>query len=342
MNIYADVGFGFGKFLANNQEIIIPSISGVLSDSDFNIFASDSKSIEIEGLGAWTFSGNALLADHRRDYKWIFSPEYKAELLLGISRSISPNTHTLTTRVVTGLPNRDFERGKEFRAKFKNSLIGEYRITRNNRRQYIVISDVAVTSQMYAPIFYHLINNKSQFIRPETDMDSVIFGSVNVGSNTVEVGTIEISNLNSVIPNLDTLGQNASEPRGVFTLLPVLKSYLEEKFQGERFDDYEALEILQAGRVKLYNSVYSVDMNDLKSLYSENILKLCINTWGDRASRLFALILTGGGAHIIKPYFEAYHGNVVVSESSQWDIVRGYERLDKLISKRGKQDANND
>jgi len=331
-----DSGFGFRKTFANNKKVIFSSLAGEIQESAFNLFSKNSQySITVGGHGSWSFGNTAetqsSLATHSQSYDWIFSSQYLAGLLLGLSKCISPNTREIGVRLTTGLPYRDFNRGKQFREQFKHSLLGNYTVYRNDVKQSIEILSVLQVPQAFGPIFNHILDDKGQLKEDIAERDNLRIGSVNVGSNTVEIGTIDVD-LRNMRLDVVEIGTR-SRAIGVFTILPVLRKFIQEKFLGEYFSDYELLEILQSGKIERYNQSYPVDLSIVKEHLNRSILDFLSNTYRDEEKgKLYSIINTGGGAHLIN--LSEYHPNVWQTSEPQWDCCVGYMKLRKLLDRR--------
>jgi hypothetical protein len=342
LDVANDSGFGYRKTFANSKQVIFSSLAGELQESEFNLFSANSQySISVEGHGSWSFGHTAesqsSLVGHSQGYDWIFSSQYLAGLLLGISKCISPKTHDIAVRLTTGLPYRDFDRGKDFREQFKHSLLGNYRIERNGIKQSIVITSVLQTPQAYGPIFYHLFNDKGEFIDPATDREIIRIGSLNTGSNTVEIGTVDVDlaamrDGRIVLSPVKYLTQSKAD--GVFTTLPILREFVKVYFPGEFFKDFELLEILKTGQILRYEKNIPIDLSPIKShLYRNIVDNFLTNVYKDETlGQFYSIVNTGGGAHLLD--LNEYHPNVWQSNSPTWDTVLGYSKLRKIIDRR--------
>lgn len=335
MDVSNDSGFGYRKTYANGKKVIFSSLAGEVQESEFSLFSENGQySITVENHGSWSFGNTAesqsSLAGHSQSYDWIFSNQYLAGLLLGISKCISPNTREIGVRLTTGLPYRDFQRGREFRNQLKHSLLGNHIIYRNGNKQSVEILSVLQVPQAFGPIFNHILDDKGELISNIADRDYIRIGSINIGSNTVEVGTIDIDLQNMRLDVVEV--GTRSRAIGVFTILPVTRKHIQEKFAGEYFSDFELLEILKAGRVERYNQSYEIDLSPVKEHLSRSILDFLSNTYRDEEKgRLYSIVNTGGGAHLVD--LSNYHPNVWQSDGPQWDTVMGYSKLRKLVDR---------
>jgi len=336
MDVSNDFGFGFCKTYANQKMVKFSSLAGEIQESEFDLVSANSQySISVAGHGSWSFGQTAKnqssLASHSQSHEWVFSDQYLAGMLLGISKCISPATREVTVRLTTGLPYRDFARGKEFRERFKNSLLGSHSIIRNDVKQTISITSVLQAPQAFGPIFYHILDNDGKLKESLADRPNIRIGSVNTGSNTVEIGTIDVDLKNARLDMVEV--GTRSRAIGIFTLLPILRKLIQDKFPGEYFDDYELLEIIETERIERYNQSYLVDLSTVKEHLNRSIIDFLGNTYRDEErGRLYSLINTGGGAGILD--LQKYHPNVWLSSEPQWDTCFGYGRLRKLLDRR--------
>ena len=332
MDVANDSGFCDRKTYANNRQVIFSSLAGELQESDFNLFSTNSAfSITVEGHGSWSFGETAesqsSLVGHTQSHDWVLSSQYLAGLLLGISRCISPQTRDIAVRLTTGLPYRDFQRGKEFRNQFKHSLLGNYHIARDGVKQTIDITSVLQIPQAFGPPFFHLLTDKGELRTDLADRETIRVGSVNVGGNTVEVGTIDVDLVNM---RLDVVKVGThSRSIGVFTLLPILREMLQQEFKGAYFTDYELLRVLKTGKAQAYDKSISVDISPIKMhLYRQVVDNLLSKVYSDELKhQLYAIISTGGGANLLD--LSKYH-NIWQSDDPVWDTCFGYSKARKL------------
>lgn len=345
MNASIDLGFGYLKAKANKKEVIFPSVYGEYQHSDFGLLAGrNGYDIQTKD-GSWLFGESALLqsalVSRRQDSDWIFYPQYLALMLVAISECISRNTDEVVVDLATGLPYADYSRGKSFLEKFRKCLRGQHEIRRTFGKQTINIREqILIVPQNYGPILRHLLNEKGELRRPETEDKAVFLGSINIGSHTVELGTCEVTLGQSIRINPVEV-QSLSEKKGIYSLLPAIRPLLKEQFAGETFSYDRVLKALETGYISLYNKKYTINNIDQPvGQFNERILGLATQNWSDQMpvplNSLFALIITGGGANLTASYLRdiGYHPNLVVSERPQWDTVKGYERLKKLLDKR--------
>jgi len=340
--IPVDAGFGYYKIIVNGKEIKFANITGNYNFSLNGLTDDIPLSISVDGLGAWNFGETALLQstspNRRQSNDRIFDNEFLAGLLLAISSGYSPETKRIECAIMTGLPGQDFNRLKEnseLKRKFKNHIIGDYRVQRPSYRQHITITDIKYTQQAWGAIWKQVLDKQGNIIKPDVGkVDSVLFGCGNVGYNTLEVGLTKVSNLRSGVPKIRLVeGRQLSTGLGVHTIIDRVVTDLSNKFN-RNFEREQALDILEAGALiddgqeheyklpdsiknELVNTVYSaitnIIQNDIKSLYK--------------------LILTGGGANIVKEGFN-HIPQLSISKKPQFDTVAGYGRLAKLMDKK--------
>jgi hypothetical protein len=339
MDVANDSGYAFRKTYANGKKIIFSSLAGEVQESAFDLLSANNQhTITVDGYGSWSFGDTAQsqssLATHSQDHDWIFSSQYLAGLLLAISKCISPNTYDVGVRLTTGLPYVDFNRGKEFRNGFKHFLLGDYYITRNDVRQRVEITSVLQVPQAFGPVFYHILDDRGELKKLHTDRDVIQIGSVNVGGNTVEVGTI--------ILDLETMELNPIEKHtfsrdiGIFTLLPIFRQQMNELFPGEFFNDFELLDVLKSGCAYRYDEKHEIDLSLVKEHLRRSIEDFLSNVYGNEGiRRLYAILSTGGGANLLD--LSNNHTNIWQSDNPTWDTCLGYAKLRKLVDRNRQQ-----
>jgi len=334
MDISNDSGFGFRKTMGNGKQIKFSSLVGDIQKGDFALAGTLSKqprTIEVDGLGGFAFGSTAqtqsALPSHAQDSEWVLSDQYLAGVLLGISSCMAASTHNVAVRLTTGLPYKDFSR---YSQALKDRLLGSYRVRRNGQdSQLISIEKVLRIPQGFGPIFYHLLDEKG-LVRKVAPIDNIRIGCCNIGSNTVEIATIDVDLSDPNCPGLDMVKIGTdSRAIGTFTMLPLLRDLLAEQYPGQHFDDFELLEILETGLAWRYGNIQEIDLGPIKAKFQEMIIDTLSNVYKDtEKGRLFSIVATGGGAHLVD--LSSWHQNIWLSNDPQWDTAAGYAKARKL------------
>ena len=173
-------------------------------------------------------------------------------------------------------------------------------------------------------------------VKPDVKANDVQIGSINTGYYTVENGTVEVRGiLNGRIRVSEAKGKSKSEPKGVHTLTDSLIEDLRQKF-GVTYTTEKAVLIMENGGSLVDGQWQDYQLSDqIKNSFGQNVLSLAKQVWNDDDTRsLYRIILTGGGANIIKDTF-AHIPQLIISDNPQWDTVEGYQRLAKAVNKRG-------
>lgn len=337
-----DMGAGYIQAIINGKRIKFASIVGNYQPSNSGLISGNQDlSIQVEDLGEWNFGSTATLqssggGSRRHGSNRIFTPEYLGSMLLAISEGYSPNTREIEVDIITGLPGTEYNRGKEYKAKFRKFIVGQYKIHRSGYSQQITIKSIRWTNQAWGAIWQHLIDEKGNPIRPDIKADKVLIGCINVGYRTIEIGTVEVSGIQSGTLRVQpAAGIELSEPDGVHRLIERFTAALSTTFE-RSFRTEQAIEILENDGLVIDGTWKSYHLlNELRDTYNSIIYNHMTKVYDNGTSFLYRLINTGGGANITKDVFSDIP-QLVVSNKPQWDTVAGYGVLAKYIAKRNK------
>ncbi len=337
-----DLGFGYIQAIVNGQEIKFPNIVGNYRiGSGGGIDDSSNLSIKVNGLGEWNFGETAIFqssggGSRPQSNQRIFSTDYLGAMLLAISEGYSSQTRDVSVDVFTGLPGTEYNQYASdisFKNKFKNHIQGTYHIERPGYRQKITIKSILCTHQAWGAIWRHLIDDKGNPVKPDVEADSVLIGNINVGYQTVEIGTVNVSGIqNGGLRVRTASGIELSEPDGVHRLIFELRQNLTDVFNMP-FGSERAIEVLENGGLILDGQWQKYKLpNDIRNDFNSIIFNHMSSVYSDTdLAGLYRLINSGGGANITKNRF-AYIPQILVSERPQWDTCIGYSHLAKKYS----------
>jgi len=345
LNVYSNLGFGFGKFLDDKgNRVIFPSVAGELQITAFDGEFSGGLGITTED-GLWLFGQSALdqsaQSFHQQRSDWILSAEYRAGILLAITELTRASRVDVTLSIA--LP---YATPAGMRSKLRDRLTGEHLVKRHQRDSQRICIDFSqkhsFIPENIAPTFFHLLNQHGNVNRLDSS-GTIYVGCINVGSHTVELSTA-IINLNTSPIDFDLVRpQNQSESGGMYSLTRSIQPLLRERFYGQKdkFTAHEIFEIIRTDTVGIGNQ--RVDVSDITALprisYQNRLMNLCSNNWSSESPHtpadLYAFIVSGGGAYIIAPYLKkfGFHNNILVSDDPQWDVPRGMKRLHRMLEK---------
>ncbi len=341
MNIVSiDSGFGYMKALVNGKQVKFANLTGNYRLSDNGVIGSSRDlSIIVDGLGSWNFGQTAVLQSstygRRQSSDRIFTNEFLAGLLLAISEGYSKNTDRIEVDVITGLPGSEYNRDKAYKDSFRKFIVGDYHIQRPGYNQRITIKSLRFTQQAWGAIWRHLIDDKGNPVKPDIKADIAQIGCINVGYRTVEIGTVEVSGIQSGNLRVQTAaGIELSEPDGTHRLIHSLVNNLSQALH-QPIKAEQAIEILENGGLILNGDWLDYQLqDDTKFNFNSIIYSHMTKVYDNGTAFLYRLILTGGGANVVDSF--SHIPQLVVSETPQWDTVEGYSRLAKLVAKRGK------
>lgn len=338
MKIFIDYGFGFLKAEnENGNKVIIPSIAGEMQDKAFSL-SGNSNSLGITtNEGSWLFGEDAMqqstMVGRTQDTSFFLSNEFKAGILLAITELTRASS--VNIELMLALPYNAYTRlSKNVVA----HLAGSHKPKRVGRdRQNITITfpeKHPTFPQNYAPMFAHFLNEKGQPILPDTNRKIINLAIFNGGSHTIEYSTIRLK-----IDGLELKGveaQSGTSEKGMFTLSSIVKQQIMTE-HNQNLTDHEAFNVILGGTLEYQNKDINVSnmINPLKEQYTNDLLKLTTTIWAKgkpvERDNLFAFIVSGGQGPILKPVFQSYHNNIMMTKNPQWDVVDGIRKVRKML-----------
>lgn len=339
MKVNLDFGFAYLKGCNDTDTIIFPSICGEMQHDSFGWSNGSGLGITTNE-GRWLFGEAAIqqsvFASRSQDNSWFTSDEYKAGILTAISELTKASG--VEVELMLALP---FSVWQADSYRIVERLQGEHTIHRNGRNRQtikIVFGKRATFPQNLAPLFVHFLDSSGRPLLPQTGRDSINVAIFNGGGNTIEYSTVEF-NLKKFLPQ-GIMAQSGTEENGSFNLTSVIKSIVLQEY-GRKITDHEAFVIIRTGMLEIQNR--DVDISKLiqpaKNLYLNSLLGICNTTWtkGKKVDRddLFMFIVSGGQGPVLYEFFKGvgYHGNTVMSDNPQFDVVEGMRRLRKFLER---------
>jgi len=316
-----DIGYGYTKIVTDNGNgmvtpISFPSVVGTYEDclQIDGIKKTDVQLTEIENQRL--LIGNSALKHSKRKFNsreknWIDSIAYRALLKHAIALT-EPNSVNLT--VVTGLPVSFYKSDKEKLINLIRAIVQDYCLSLT----------VKVIPQPLGA-FFNLLFNDSGIVQ-DTVLPSQKIGVLDIGFYTTDLITVD--GLEIVEKQIDSL------ENGVSTALEAISRDIENLY-GIRPDLHKTEQAVKEGCIKAFGTE-----KDISPIIKQRLQELEIEieakakTIWKSGGDIDKVILSGGGAALLRPYLNLYpHATVI--ENAQFANAKGYYRYGKRVEKNG-------
>ena len=308
-----DVGYGYTKIVTDNGNGMVTPLSfrSIVGTYEDGIQVEGLKSVAKEivtvsnqrflvGDGALKHSSRIL---NGREKDWIGSVAYRALLMHALQLAES-NSVNLT--IITGLPVSYYRSDRE-------KLIN---IIREIACNFCIDCNVKVIPQPLGS-FFNLLLNSNGTVATQT-LASEKVGVLDIGFYTTDLLTV--SELEAVEKQMDSF------ENGISTSLEVIAKDIEDTY-AMRPSVYKAEQSVRQGYIKAFGvekDIRLIAQQRLTELAQEITAKA--KTIWKNAADIDRVILTGGGAALLKPYLNLYQHATVI-EDSQFANAMGYYKL---------------
>lgn len=319
-----DVGYGWTKIKGAHVCEKFASITGTADVAQFGIDRPEEKIIDVNGrrfiVGNMAVEQSRFLT-RREDRAWIETDEYMALVHNALLYVRSKTPH----RLVTGLPIAFFDD----RDRLHDLLIGE-QIVNNGRQHRFVFDDVRVIPQPFGSLFAHSLHGNGA-----TRDASLLVGKVGV----IDVGS-KTTNLLTALRGHDVPGQTDSISLGGWNIVRAVRAELQTLCRDADWQDHEIADAVQTGSITYNGETLSLrsTIADIVSPFAEQVKASATQLWNGGAT-LAAILVTGGGAHLVGEHVKAFYKNhkrVIVMNDPQFANVEGYYRYGMFRERHGK------
>jgi len=328
MIIGIDIGYAFTKIAVNSHTGIFPSVVGSPETASFSL--TDTHRIALETDDGLVQVGQAVLDQSRfvsrpEDRGWISSDEYRWLYLAALSESTT-TFYASNVMVVTGLPIAYYRDDKET---LRSVMLGEHRIQREGRKeQRFVVTECRVIPQPFGTLFSAAFDPNGEVVDPDLLTGRV--GIVDIGGHT--------TNLLSAHKAQDIDRETGSVDMGAWDIVRSVKEYLATCTPGLAPSDYDVIEAIKNKSILYLGE--DIDLTDAveESLrhFRRQVIAEATHLW-NLGEALKAILITGGGAHLIGPDLLAHfsrHKNVQVVDSPVFANSIGYVRFGRYLEER--------
>lgn len=314
-----DVGYGFTKVITDSEEgdrrSIFPSVVGNCEDEqlDFDGLKSSSMdAVEIDGqklLVGRSALKHSMRLYNAREKDWIGSPAYKGLMKYAI-QAVEPDGIKLT--IVSGLPVSYYKADRMDLA----NLIREI-----STKEALTVA-VKVIPQPLGSFFSLLFDNAGE-VRSEELMTARV-GVLDIGFYTSDLLTVD---------NLEPVAkQVASFENGVAGTLESIARDIEEAHAHDlKLDPHGTEEAVRRGTIKAYGEVHDImDISNRRLAELAAEIHAKAKTVWKSAADIDKVLLSGGGAALLKDHLELYRHSLVIEEP-QFANAIGYYRYARRI-----------
>lgn len=317
-----DIGYGWTKGLAPDKSpFICSSLVSPARDIRYKSGLADSGGIIVSVNGSRYFVGYLAELQGRGGAQTmstdrVDSDEFVALFFAAASDLVKIASEQVT--VVTGLPVADYD--DDNKERLKRALMGRHVVARDGRapRSFEVVR-VGIVPQAMGCL-YGLVLDKDGRVTENKGLQSGEVAVVDVGqftTNYVMLRNLEYVDISSMSAEI-----------GVSRLLLDLQRDLRDEYSL----NLEKLSLVDRAVRDGFVTVRGeqVDITDMISRHvghlGDLVMNQAVSLWGN-GTGLTAVVLTGGGSHLLAERVKAVYSQTRVTPNSQFSNVQGYLRL---------------
>jgi len=314
-----NAGYGHTKLYTNRTAIIIPSIIGYPEQLRYQgdlikngAGLASQNNIRLKTPDGIRFIGQLALTQSR--VKW--SPKNRSRvesdtMKLLMLAALSEANINGQVNLVTGLPVKWYTD--------KNKLIQNLRGTHSlqrigHKKQTILINDVAVLPEPFGAIYSQVLNSKGN-LKNKKFLD-IISAVVDIGMYTTDF--ILCDRMHYVESN------SSSIETGMKTVYDLVAQAVEDRF-GLSLDTAAAETAIRSGQIRVQGQPRKIAplVAPILEAVAQEILSGMSDLWGD-GKNIDILLVTGGGASPMGPYFSTAFPQLHIVDDSQIANAQGY------------------
>jgi Actin like proteins N terminal domain len=340
-----DVGFGMLKYISNAKPDwnVIPSagLRGYVSSS--NLYSEETinekKLVVSTKDGTWFIGENALYmpsnneSPRTKERDRANDPLSRTLFHTGIALAVPDEEGEYDVHIVTGLPNEDYDLFfKDNLQKFlEESFEVEFHLGSNKSiKKKINVLSVTIIRQPEGAVTYNQFAfDKEHFLTVSENARDYI-GVIDIGHFTTDYALFR----DGVIIEDVLLYGSADAVSLVYEKLrrKLLIMFANEYgLTGFKATDQELDEAIRTGIIKYNGTEFDCteQVQETAKEVAQKIAKEILGTWSSEASRLDAILVTGGGSHVFSKYLaEQFEQNkrqgFKVLEAPQFSNVIGF------------------
>lgn len=296
MLVGLDAGYSHTKAISGNRRVIFPSVCGNVEEMRFSLNDREVDAIILdEGYARWVIGDAAVeqsrMISRREDRDWILSMEY-VRLWYAALSGITTATR-VDFQAVTGLPVTYFAD----RQVLQDRLVGLHRIKRVGRTlQVVIVTDLIVMPQPFGTLLAACLDDHGRIVNAEIAEGRV--GIIDVGGKTT--GFLSVEALAEIRRETHSIESGCWEP------LRLIGEDIEKQWPGLALRDHEVIEAVRTGQIRHYGQVQDITGIAERAIapLAAEVVATATQRW-DGGARLDAILITGGGAHLVGDQIKA-------------------------------------
>jgi plasmid segregation protein ParM len=323
MNVGLDVGYSAVKVISGNRQVTFPSAVGTPDKARFSLDGNENTIVlthpDHVQVGEGAVKQSRFL--HRReDRNWTESDEWRSLFLAALTELTTANRVDL--RLVTGLPVAFYAD----RQAVRDRLLGDHRVQRESRHaQALQVSDCRVIPQPFGALLSATLDGKGRIVDRELATGSV--GVIDVGGKTTNLLSVN---------RLSEIGrETASVNVGAWEAVRSLREYLNVHHPGlDELRDHQVIDAVIARQVKYYGEPVDLAgaIDDVLEPLADQVLAEASQLWNGGAT-LDAILVGGGGAHLLGPYVCRHFRHARVVEDPVFANAVGFYRFAQRLAR---------
>ncbi|MCP5101143.1 MAG: ParM/StbA family protein [Chloroflexi bacterium] len=317
MRIGLDIGYNSTKVMGKGgNEFVFPSVVGTPERASFSLNGNKEFLITLsdnsEAMVGQAAIMQSVFASRREDRDWIDSREYYTLAMAAISEVTKASGDI---SIVTGLPVAYYQ-DKE---KLQDILMGEHRIKRDSRRwQTINVTAVRVVPQPFGTVLSVALHNSGAALTNNYVKGNI--GVIDIGGKT--------TNILSVYRLTEVSRETTSVNLGAWNAVRQMRTYFTREFPDLELRDHEVNQAMIQRSTNYFGDSYDLTdvVDSVVTPMAEQVIAQASQLWG-KAARLDAILIAGGGAHLLGEYVQGYFKHAQILEKPQFANVTGFWKL---------------
>lgn len=324
MNAGIDIGYNETKVKNSERLASFKSISGSPEQSRFSLNGHGHSDLLLhDAHGTWLVGDMAVAQsrwlNRREDGAWYTSDEYYRLMLAAFAQLTTGTSVKLT--VISGLPVAYYEAGK---AALRDRFLGQHRVALAGRTpQKIEVSHCRIIPQPFGTVIGLALSDSGKIV--DRELAEGPLGVIDIGGKT--------SNLLSVQGFSEVSRETTSVNTGAWDVVRAVQAHLSAHYPDLELRDYEVMDLIRDRTVFYFGE--RIDLAPIIAAAVEGLAASVIATasqlWGSGA-RLRAILVTGGGAHLLGNPIRRHFPQARLVEKPQFANVVGYWKFANLIN----------